>query len=434
MTSIDTASTARASDGQGVEIGDAAPASAPPAIERITGLDVTRGFAVMGILAMNIIAFSMPENAYITPRAWGGDTGADLAIWAFNYVLFDSKMRGLFSILFGASTLLVIQSAIASGQGAARVHYGRMIVLAVFGLLHFYLIWFGDILFLYAAMGMILYAFRNRSLTSLKRWAVGMFLLSMLLGAALYGTPAAGLLPNAPAPVEGAYAAVAGKMAMTAPAQAESLALHRSGFTTIVHHMLTDDPLFPFIGLLLYGPETLALMLIGMIAYKSGLLRGAWPLERLDRWAARCLGLGILANLALLWWQFRMGLDPAILLFATFWASVPFDFLMSIGYACLFMGLAQRFAASALVARFAAVGRAAFTNYLGTSLLMTALFYGWGLGQFGYWSRIEVYGPVLAVWAVMLLWSKPWLDRYRYGPLEWLWRTLSRLSVQPMRR
>ena len=90
--------------------------------------------------------------------------------------------------------------------------------------------------------------------------------------------------------------------------------------------------------------------------------------------------------------------------------------------------------ASGFIARVAAVGRAAFTNYLGTSLLMTALFYGWGLGQFGHWSRIEVYGPVVAIWIVMLLWSKPWLDTYRYGPLEWLWRTLSRLQLQPMRK
>lgn len=414
---------------------DVAPSAPPPsAIERITGLDVTRGFAVMGILAMNIVGFAMPENAYITPRAWGGDTGADLFIWAFNYVVFDSKMRGLFSMMFGASTLLVIQSAAAAGRNPAGAHYGRMIVLALFGLLHFYLIWFGDILFLYAMCGMLLYAFRNLSIKALRRWAIGFFVLTMLMAGAQFGFLAIGGMANAPEPLREVYANVSAKMAYGSEDQQEQLALYRSDFATIVSERFADDGADPFINTLIFAPETLALMLIGMIMFQSGLLRGTWELARLDRWRNRCLGVGLVANLALLAWQFQTGLDPTILLLATFWASIPFDFVMSIGYACLFMGLAQRFATSGFIARVAAVGRAAFTNYLGTSLLMTALFYGWGLGQFGHWSRIEVYGPVVAIWIVMLLWSKPWLDTYRYGPLEWLWRTLSRLQLQPMRK
>lgn len=404
----------------------------PPAPDRITGLDVTRGFAVMGILAMNIVAFAMPENAYITPRAWGGDTGADLWVWAFNYVLLDSKMRGLFSMMFGASTLLVIQSAVAAGASPARTHYGRMIVLALFGLAHFFLIWFGDILFLYAACGMLLYLFRNLSIKALRRWAAGFLILAMLFAGAQFGALSMGSMAAAPPQLREAYANVSAKMAYGSEDSQEQLDLYRSDLPTIVTTKLRDDIAQPFVGVLLFGPETLALMLIGMIMFKSGLLRGTWELARLDRWRNRCLGIGVVANLGLLWWQFQTGLDPVILLLATFWASVPFDFLMSIGYACLFMGLAQRFAASPMIARFAAVGRAAFTNYLGTSILMTALFYGWGLGQFGYWSRIEIYGPVVAIWVLMLLWSKPWLDRYRYGPLEWLWRSLAKLRVQPM--
>ena len=402
--------------------------------DRIAGLDVTRGFAVMGILAMNIVAFAMPENAYVTPRAWGGDTGPDLWVWAFNYVLLDSKMRGLFSMMFGASTLLVIQSAVAAGASPARTHYGRMIVLALFGLAHFFLIWFGDILFLYAGCGMLLYFFRNLSIKALRRWAVGFFILAMLFATAQFGSLAMGSQPGMPPELREAYSHVQGKMAYGSEQSQEQLELYRGDFSTIVSTKLEEDAATPFIGLLMYGPETLALMLIGMIMFKSGLLRGTWELARLDKWRNWCLGIGITANLGLLWWQFASGLDAVILLFATFGASIPFDIMMSIGYACLFMGLAQRFATSPLIARFAAVGRAAFTNYLGTSILMTALFYGWGLGQFGYWSRIEIYGPVLAVWVLMLLWSKPWLDRYRYGPLEWLWRSLAKLRVQPMRK
>ena len=100
---------------------------------RYITLDAMRGFAVMGILAMNIIGFAMPEWAYITPAAYGGDSAADRIAWAFSFVLIDGKMRGLFSLLFGASMMLVIDRATAKGESATRVHYSRMIWLALFG-------------------------------------------------------------------------------------------------------------------------------------------------------------------------------------------------------------------------------------------------------------------------------------------------------------
>lgn len=402
--------------------------------DRISGLDVTRGFAVMGILAMNIVAFSMPENAYINPRVWGGDTGIDLFTWAANFLIFDSKMRGLFSIMFGASTLLVIQSATAAARNPARAHYARMAVLAVFGLIHFYLIWYGDILFLYAMMGMILYAFRNRGVKALAIWGLSLTGLSALVWSALMGGLMLGASPSAPPQAAEGYASFAAEFAPDNDTALEEIALHRSGFVDIATDQLTESTANPFIGLVLYGPETLGLMLIGMALFKSGLLRGEWSLERLDRWRNRCLAIGLAGNALLLWWQLSAGLEPALVLGSTFGFSVPFDVTMSVGYAALAMGLAQRFAASDFIQRVGAAGRAAFTNYLGTSILMTFIFYGWGLGQYGHWSRAEVYVPVVVAWAIMLLWSKPWLERFHYGPLEWLWRSLSRGQVQRMRK
>ncbi len=405
-----------------------------PVPTRIAGLDVTRGFAVMGILLMNIVAFAMPDGAYISPHTWGGDSGSDLWVWAANFVLFDSKMRGLFSLLFGASTLLVIQSAVASEQGAARVHYGRMIVLALFGLAHFYLIWFGDILFIYAMCGMLLFAFRNLSMRALRRWFVGFFLIGFLTSGLMMGSLLLGASPAAPPQLREAHQRVAADFAREGEKTQEQLTLYRSNFSTIVTKRFSQSWYAPFVNIAMFGAETLALMLLGMMLFKSGMLQGQWPVERLDKWRNRCLGIGILVNLGLLWWQLAGGLQPITLMFSTFFASVPFDFVMSAGYAAMFMGLAQRHADHAMIARVAAVGRAAFTNYLGTSILMTALFYGWGLGQFGLWSRTAVYAPVVGVWIIMLLWSGPWLARHHYGPLEWLWRTLSRLSLQPMRK
>jgi uncharacterized protein len=113
-------------------------------------------------------------------------------------------------------------------------------------------------------------------------------------------------------------------------------------------------------------------------------------------------------------------------------ATVPFRPLMVVAYTALIILATRR--GGWLVERIADAGRAAFTNYLGTSILMTALFYGWGLGLYGSLGRAELWLVVIAMWAVMLAWSKPWLDRFTYGPFEWAWRSLARWEVQPMRK
>src|SRR5688572_22594258 len=101
--------------------------------DRLATLDLVRGVAVMGILAMNIVAFAMPMAAYINPLAYGSEGPIDFASYAFSFVLIDGKMRGLFSFLFGASMLLVIERAEARGESAAATHYRRMLVLLLFG-------------------------------------------------------------------------------------------------------------------------------------------------------------------------------------------------------------------------------------------------------------------------------------------------------------
>ena len=135
-------------------------------------LDAIRGVAVMGILLMNVIAFTMPEQAYINPLAWGGTRAIDLGAWAVNFVLVDGKMRGLFSLLFGASMLLVADRAEAKGEDGASIHYRRMFWLLLFGLAHYYLIWFGDILVLYAVVGCIAFLFRHRAPMNLIKWGI----------------------------------------------------------------------------------------------------------------------------------------------------------------------------------------------------------------------------------------------------------------------
>src|SRR5688572_30159749 len=138
--------------------------------KRIATLDIVRGVAVMGILAMNIVGFAMPDQAYLNPRAYGTQSNLDLFSWAFSFVLIDGKMRGLFSFLFGASMLLVIQRAKANGESEVRVHFSRMLWLLLFGYLHFYFIWYGDILTGYATLGMVAWFFRDQPERTLLKW------------------------------------------------------------------------------------------------------------------------------------------------------------------------------------------------------------------------------------------------------------------------
>ena len=142
---------------------------------RIATLDIVRGVAVMGILAMNIVDFAMPTQAYMNPAAYGTHSTADLAAWIFAFIFIDGKMRGLFSLLFGASMLLVIEGAEAKGENATAIHYRRMLWLGAIGLLHYYLIWHGDILFCYAVAGMVASFFYQKSPQSLIVWGFGIF-------------------------------------------------------------------------------------------------------------------------------------------------------------------------------------------------------------------------------------------------------------------
>ncbi|MGZ8286604.1 MAG: DUF418 domain-containing protein, partial [Allosphingosinicella sp.] len=220
--------------------------------------------------------------------------------------------------------------------------------------------------------------------------------------------------------------------AMSPEARAQEFALYRGGYGGILADRLKDQAIAPVKGLGLFGWETLAYFLLGMAALRSGFLTGGWSPARYLKTALLGFGFGIPAYALLAWLLVRDGFSVPMLFGLSMGAAVPFRLLMVIATASLII-LATR-KGGALADRIAAAGRAAFTNYLGTSLIMTTLFYGYGGGLFARLGRAELWLVVLAAWALMLLWSRPWLDRFHYGPLEWLWRSLARGSAQPMRR
>lgn len=412
------------------------PLAPPSPPVRIATLDILRGIAVMGILAMNIVAFAMPFQAYMNPMAYGMESQSDLASWLLSFVLVDGKMRGFFSFMFGASTLLVIESARATGNSPARAHYLRMLWLLVFGLLHFYLIWFGDILTGYALCGLILYAFRNLSVRALVIWGIALVLLQVLLFSAMsafiFGLAHSAGMPDANAEMAQAWQTMQSDFGVLPDAMTRSLEIYRGSYAGILTERVTRMGMMPLNNSLLFGPETLGYMALGMAAFKSGFLCGAWNAVRYRKWAIVGFAIGLPAYALFAWVLLRDGFSIPVLFAVTMAATGIVRPVMIMALAALVILVTWR--GGWLVDRIAAAGRAAFTNYLGTSILMTTLFYGYGFGLYGHLSRIELWIPVLGMWALMLLWSKPWLDRFRYGPFEWLWRSLARWEFQPMRK
>ena len=406
------------------------------ASKRIVTLDIIRGIAVMGIFSVNITAFAMIEGAYFNPPTYGGADGANLALWIANLILIDGKMRSLFSMLFGASMLLVIQRAAANGESPTEVHFARMAVLFAIGWLHYHLIWWGDILKDYAFVGCIAFLWRNASVKKLLGWGIGIYIFGMLF----FGSFIVQMLQWDQA----AHAAGASRAAidnwndfarmMYPPAAdvAKDLALHRGSWLGIAHYWVVEKPFSWVQGMLMFTPETLALMLFGMAGYKSGFLTGEWDNTRYRKWAIVGLSLGALASIAVAIADIQSRFYVPMVFGGFIVGLAPFRVLMAAGYAALVILLTRN--SGWLAQRIAATGRAAFSNYLGTSLIATFVFYGWGLGYYGYAERWQAWLLVPTVWAIMLLWSKPWLERFHYGPLEWVWRTLARGKVQPFRK
>lgn len=408
--------------------------------ERIPSLDIIRGIAVMGIFSVNVVGMAMIERAYFEPPYYGFDGLGDRIMWAVNFVLVDGKFRSLFSILFGASMVLVIERAVAAGRSGWAVHYPRMIVLLLFGLAHFYFLWWGDILANYALVGMVAFAFWRLSV----RWlmlagavSLSLFYAPMVaLGVDIVTSPTAPLVQVA----EGIYT----DPAFAPPREtdqtfmkmrAQEIARDNAAHTTPAAHFRQTvngpDALRPFESVLNYGLETLGLMLLGMAAYKSEFLTGGWSRRRYAQVAAILVGASLLWFGYACWRILQADFSGGAL---ETWGTLfmfPMHPFSAMGYAALIVVAIRP---GAVADRFAAVGRAAFTNYLGATAIGTVLFYRFGFGLYGELSRGQAWLIVPPVWLLMLLWSKWWLDRYRYGPLEWAWRSLSRWKWEPMRK
>jgi len=382
---------------------------------RIASIDVMRGFALLGILVMNIQSFSMPDAAYLNPSAYGDLTGANRWVWIIGHLLTDEKMFGLLSMLFGAGILLMMEQR---GRPAS-LHYRRMAWLLLFGLLHGHLLWAGDILWFYGLAGMIVYLFRKRSPSALLANALMFF----AVGSALF--LALGFIVRS-LPADQFEIFAQDNWRPTAEMIRDEIATFRGGWLTQMP-VRVSEALFSetFIFLILLGWKTIGNMLLGMALFKWGVVTGERPRMVYVRMAVAGLlvGLAIVAfgvsrNFANAWdvrYWFLVGAQY------NYWGAIVVD----MGWIGVMVLISTSTRLARLNGALAAVGRTAFSNYILQTLMCTALFYGDGLGLFGAVSRVEQLMIVTAIWILQLVVSPWWLRRFAFGPLEWLWRSLT---------
>lgn len=407
------------------------------AAERIDTLDFIRGLAVMGILAANIVAFGQPFEAYMYPTAFLTDP-ADPGgwMWIAQFILIDGKMRGLFTLLFGAGVYLFMEKAWARG-GTRKLQAWRLAILMVFGMVHFFFIWAGDILFYYALFGFILLACLKWSIKTQLWVGLAAYMVGVVMYAAMFTMTWAIADTSFGESVPELAEARAGMLSeidnFLARGDVPNAAIASGDYAALVAHRINEQWSEPWLNAVLFGLETLPLMLIGVALYRMGFFSGALDRGKMLRWGWIGLLVGGLAHLAFGLVVQAGGFSYYGTLAAFVgWSPLP-RLWMVLGMAALLVVYAPS-ATGWLGDRVRAAGRAAFTNYLGTSILMMLVFHGWALGLYGELNRPQLYVVVVLAWVVMLAWSKPWLDRYRYGPLEWLWRSLTYRTVFPLKR
>jgi len=430
-------------------VGTTAPAPiARP--ERITALDTLRGFAVLGILLINITAFGMFHTAWDDPAVTGGATGMNLWTWLVFHVLAEGKMRALFSMVFGASAILLTSRLERIEVNSGDIYYRRTLWLMLFGIAHAYLLWWADILYSYALCGLALYPFRKLAPRVL-----------LVIGIALaVGDSAWSARESFKARAKIGQARAAEEAAAhgrhlsqeqedllkewrewrsehrPSPDElAKDAARWRGNVLSVLQARAELVPFFhehayysPASGNLDYW----SMMFTGMALFRWGLF-GAARSKRFYAWMTLIgLGVGLPLNCYTGWAIVRTNFDPVTHDLIN-WNYHIARSSVALGYVGLIMLVCKTGMARRLTSLLSAVGQMAFTNYILQSVLCTFVFTGPGLGLYGRLERYQLYFVVAAIWLFLLITSARWLRYFRIGPLEWCWRSLTYWKRQPLK-
>ncbi|MEL7445797.1 MAG: DUF418 domain-containing protein [Pseudomonadota bacterium] len=386
---------------------------------RVIELDALRGLAVIGIVWMNVYVFALPAPAYYNPIAYGGETQLDRIVWAFSFVFIEDKFRTLFAMLFGVGCAILLERGDARPW---RAHFARMAVLLAIGLLHATLLASNDVLRAYALAGLALPFVAHLSPIALISVSVGLVAVHIGGGIITFGS---GIVDWASGRVSSDVLFFAERnFGHESNAIRFLLDQGQEGFGERIARRLDGIPnqLVAVAGSI---PINLAAMTLGIALWKNRMLAAEWRTFRLQRLAALCAVIAIPALLALVWWVAKEGFPGILVGPSSLIISAPFDIALGLAYAALAMAFFG--AAGSVTRRLAAVGRLSLTNYLLTSVILSAIFAGWGLGLFGEVSRWQAFALSFVPIAAMLLWSPAWIKSLGHGPFERLWRASAKI-------
>ncbi len=424
--------------------------------ERINSLDVLRGTALMGILLMNITSFGLPSWAYDVPLGtWlpvfsGPHAKANTAAWMLRWIFAEGKMRGLFSMLFGAGAVLLTDRAERRGGGdrVADIYLRRNMWLVLFGFLHAYLVWEGDILFWYGVTGLLfLYPMRHlQSKTLLK--AAGYLLLVWVLVAGVgrtmgvyaaqkKGREAIAKVHSGKILTQDEKDAIGAKVKQdetwwhSTQDVEKNIANHKSygkAFAADAKDVYESET-----AIYVAFADVLIFMMLGMALYKNGFLTGklATPVYVKTAIFGSLIAFPLGAACAIQPW--RSGFE---IVTTTAWLQIPYDICRvsgSLAIAATVLLILRAGLATWATRRIAAVGQMALSNYLLTSITCRFLFVWGPTHWYSYLEYYKLYFVVAGIWAINLMWSPIWLRHFQFGPVEWLWRSLTYWHKQPMR-
>lgn len=403
--------------------------------ERIEILDVLRGFALFGILLVNMLAFNQVMMAAAVMSLPDAAIIDRIATWLIRW-LAEGKFYSLFSLLFGLGFMIQMMRAEAKGRRFVPVYLRRSLVLFTFGVLHGVFFWVGDILAAYAVLGVALLLFRKMRPRGLLIWAVVLLSLTTLLMAGLtllldFGRQD----PAAAAQIDAMFAE---RRATILQEVERASAIYATGNFIEITAQRAPEFFEMWLTSIFIFPNVFAMFLIGAYFAKRGILadleRHRGLLRRLCLWG---FGLGLPLNAVYATLFMSQGLsrmEPSWPLVAAIGSQAAGAPLLALGYASGLALLWQRPRWQTRLRLLAPPGRMALTNYLLQSLIATLIFYGYGLGLFGRMGTAVGVVITALIYAFNIALSHWWMRRYRFGPVEWLWRTLTYGQPQPMRR
>jgi uncharacterized protein len=406
---------------------------APP--ERIHVLDVLRGFALFGVLLANMVWFFSGYGNLESEAAASLPTAAlDPLVLELNSFFVSSKFISIFSFLFGVGFAIQVGRASERGILVTPLYVRRLLWLLVIGVAHMFLVWYGDILHLYALLGLLLIGWASRSSRTL---VAGGFAFAVLVPVLIEGTSE--LLPH----ISGGVLDPAGAFeARWEAANALHAAFAEGTYAEIVRANAADAwAWFSTDDALTTGAASFGLFLFGLLVGRSGILgRASTGSAAADRVllqrglilgfgiGAACQGIVLIGNhapaLASGQWALKLAME-------TLWRVGVLG--MALSYVCGIVLLFRHTTWRRRLQLFAPVGRMALSNYLGQSVICVFLFYGWGLGWYGSVGPTGSLGLALIVFAAQATASAWWLQRFRFGPAEWVWRSLTYGQMQPFR-